>query len=236
MQDFYDEGSMNEDLIELEGQFCETTRRIVIISPFPAAIRYLVMALTIRCYDVIIFHHENDPALATIQSDFVIIDRTKAVAVKSYVSTKGKAVLVLVGDESEMLTGEYESLLWPCPVKVVLEKVDTMVSQLDSTQPASEILKYKDITVDIKRVTVSKMGKSIDLTKTEFELLKLLLTVGGAVLTREEIMRELWGDHYFGGSNSVDVHIKDLRHKLGDDPKNPRYITTVRGIGYRISD
>lgn len=238
MQGFNDIESMSEDVIGVdEGAFCETTKRIVIISPFPAAIRSLVLALTIRCYDVLVFHHEHDPALSAIQSDVLIIDRTKAVAVESKISASRKAVLLLVGSAAEVVQDEHERLVWPSPIQTVLDKIENMAARLDAaTSPGPDLLKYKDVAVDLKRVTVHKSGHKIDLTKTEFGLFKLLLSVGGAVLTRQEIMQELWGDQYFGGSNSVDVHIKSLRQKLDDDPKNPYYITTVRGVGYRIAD
>ncbi|UUZ86595.1 helix-turn-helix domain-containing protein [Paenibacillus sp. P26] len=74
------------------------------------------------------------------------------------------------------------------------------------------------------------------MTKTEFELLRHLLDAAGTVLTRQELMDAVWGEHYFGGSNTVDVHMKSLRHKLGDNPREPQYIATVRGVGYRIVD
>nr|WP_240464281.1 response regulator transcription factor [Paenibacillus apiarius] len=100
----------------------------------------------------------------------------------------------------------------------------------------NEQLRFKDVVVDLKRFIVLKAGTKIDLTRTEFDLLKGLLLRGGGVMTRQEIMEFVWGENYFGGSNSVDVHIKSLRQKLGDAPKNPKYIVTVRGIGYRIAD
>ena len=96
-------------------------------------------------------------------------------------------------------------------------------------------LRMKDIIVDVRRMSVHLAGRRIELTKTEFDLLTTLIRSGGAVLTRQEMMEQVWGENYFGGSNSIDVHIKSLRQKLGDDPRSPRYIVTVRGVGYLLA-
>lgn len=236
MEGYEAKEALSIDAFEVEeGAYCETTKRVVIISPFPSSIRALVLALTIRCYDVLVFHHENDPALNAIQADAWIIDRTRAVSVDPNTFVSSNEILVLVGDAQQAAASEQPSMVWPCPVQSVLARLEEITARTTAVI-SPELLKYKDITVDLKRVTVQQGNQKIDLTKTEFDLLKLLLSAGGAVLSRQDIMKELWGDNYFGGSNSVDVHIKSLRQKLGDDPKNPSYITTVRGVGYRLSD
>jgi two-component system alkaline phosphatase synthesis response regulator PhoP len=223
-----------------EGAYCETTRRVVLISPFPAAVRSLVMALTIRCYDVLVFHHENDPILPALQSDLVIVDRTRSEADESMKPAAfAQNVLLLVHASNDPAGGEGNRFVWPGPIRSALAKIEELTSRNDSSPaPASEgqWLRHKDVVMDLKRITVRKAGSKIELTRTEFDLYKTLLANGGGVLTRQEMMTQLWGDGYFGGSNSVDVHIKSLRHKLGDDPKRPEYIATVRGIGYRIAD
>ena len=94
-------------------------------------------------------------------------------------------------------------------------------------------LELKDLVLDLKRMTVSRGEEKIDLTKTEYVLLKELIRAEGKVLSRDNIMASVWGDEYFGGSNYVDVHVKTLRRKLGDDSRKPSYIATVRGVGYR---
>ncbi|MFC3791817.1 response regulator transcription factor [Paenibacillus sp. GCM10012307] len=241
MQSFNDKELLLDDAGGFEeGAFCETTRRVVIISPFPALIRSLVMALTIRCYDVLVFHHENDPILATIESDLFVIDQSKAVAVEQMkMPSNFRSVLLLVGDEQQVPQSgnDHAALVWPCPIPEALEKIDQLANQNQALPWVdADQLRFKDITMDLKRFSVHKSGVKVELTKTEFNLLKLLLSVGGAALTRNEIMKELWGDDYFGGSNSVDVHIKSLRRKLEDDLKKPKFIITVRGVGYRISD
>ncbi|RXZ80657.1 DNA-binding response regulator [Paenibacillaceae bacterium] len=245
MQQLEDQGSMNDvnrlELNFIEGQYCETTKRIVMISPLPGAVRSLIIALTIRCYDVLVFHHDNDPVLRTIDSDLIIIDRTMQPAFAPQRANVGSSPAVLFltqeGEAAPDEASDEHTLLWPCPLEQAISKIEAMV-QLQNTGPdiQPDVLRFRDVVVDLKRITVRQRGGKVELTKTEFDLLKVLLLNGGGVMTRQQLMTALWGDSYFGGSNSVDVHIKSLRQKLGDDPKSPHYIATVRGVGYRIAD
>ncbi|WP_052703022.1 molybdopterin-guanine dinucleotide biosynthesis protein B [Paenibacillus beijingensis] len=95
---------------------------------------------------------------------------------------------------------------------------------------------YKDLTLDTKRMTVFRGSLPINLTKTEYELLLHFIQSDGAVLTRENMMEDIWGSPFFGNSNVVDVHVKGVRRKLGDSAASPVYIKTVRGVGYRLAD
>lgn len=77
-------------------------------------------------------------------------------------------------------------------------------------------------------------GDELDLTPTEFALLALLVREAGRAVPREEIMRTVWGPDWYGSPRTLDVHISALRRKLGDDPTQPRLITTIRGLGFRF--
>jgi DNA-binding response OmpR family regulator len=74
----------------------------------------------------------------------------------------------------------------------------------------------------------------IDLTSKEFDLLSLLVAEAGKVVTREQIMRQVWDSKWWGSTKTLDMHVSWLRRKLGDDAHSPRFITTVRGVGYRF--
>jgi DNA-binding response OmpR family regulator len=79
------------------------------------------------------------------------------------------------------------------------------------------------------------LGESeIDLTSKEFDLLSLLVSEAGKVVTREQIMRQVWDSKWWGSTKTLDMHVSWLRRKLGDDAHSPRYITTVRGVGFRF--
>ena len=76
--------------------------------------------------------------------------------------------------------------------------------------------------------------RELDLTPKEFDLLALLVAEAGRVVPRQRIMREVWDEHWYGPTRTLDVHVSTLRRKLGDDPAAPRLITTVRGVGFRF--
>jgi DNA-binding response OmpR family regulator len=82
---------------------------------------------------------------------------------------------------------------------------------------------------------VTKGGAGVEITRREFELLRLLMENAGTVLTREQLMEEVWDPNWFGPTKTLDVHVSALRRKLGDDPATPLYIHTVRGVGFRFA-
>jgi two-component system response regulator RegX3 len=90
------------------------------------------------------------------------------------------------------------------------------------------------ITLDPGARTCAKNGEPIDLAAKEFDLLHYLMANAGTVLRREDIMDEVWDPHWFGPTKTLDVHISWLRKKIEDDPAEPAYIVTVRGVGFRF--
>jgi two-component system response regulator RegX3 len=92
-----------------------------------------------------------------------------------------------------------------------------------------------DVRLDPAARTVTKGGEPVTLAAREFDLLAMLMANRGAVVRREAIMDEVWDAHWFGSTKTLDVHIAWLRKKLEDDPSHPRYITTVRGVGFRFA-
>ena len=89
------------------------------------------------------------------------------------------------------------------------------------------------VRMDVERHVVTVNGKLTALPLKEFELLELLLTNAGRVLTRDVLIDRIWGPNYFGDTKTLDVHIKRLRAKVESDPASPTRIVTVRGVGYR---
>jgi two-component system, OmpR family, response regulator RegX3 len=101
----------------------------------------------------------------------------------------------------------------------------------DSRRP----IEIGDIRLDPASRKVTKRDLPVVLTAREFDLLHLLMVHAGVVLRREEIMDEVWDPHWFGPTKTLDVHVAWLRKKLEDDAGNPRYITTLRGVGFRFT-
>ena len=92
-----------------------------------------------------------------------------------------------------------------------------------------------DVRMDLDKRTVTKGDEPVELTLKEFELLRLLLEQAGKLVRRERLINEIWDANWYGSTKTLDVHVSSLRRKLGDDPASPRYIHTVRGIGFRFS-
>jgi two-component system, OmpR family, response regulator RegX3 len=99
----------------------------------------------------------------------------------------------------------------------------------------AENLVIGDISLDPRTWTVHQGDDKLELTRREFELLRLLMENAGTVISREELMEEVWDPNWFGPTKTLDVHVSSLRKKIGDDPNEPRYIHTVRGVGFRFA-
>ncbi|HET8592482.1 MAG TPA: response regulator transcription factor [Solirubrobacterales bacterium] len=93
-----------------------------------------------------------------------------------------------------------------------------------------------DLEIDFERRSTELAGKPVKLTYVEFEILAALAGTPGRVFTREMLLEHVWGDSTYRDPRTVDVHIRHLREKLESDPKNPGYLFTVRGVGYRFRD
>ncbi len=99
-----------------------------------------------------------------------------------------------------------------------------------------EVITKGALTMDLNDYSVKKQGKEIELTAKEFDILKLLLQNPRKVYTKEQIYSLVWNDAYLGDENAVNVHISRLRTKIEDNPREPKYILTVWGIGYKAGD
>lgn len=105
----------------------------------------------------------------------------------------------------------------------------------DRSRPQRDVLRIGDVELDRRTWTARRSGEKLELARREFELLRILLEHAGEVVTRERLMREVWETEWMGATKTLDVHVSTLRRKLGDDPSAPRYIHTVRGVGFRFA-
>lgn len=99
-----------------------------------------------------------------------------------------------------------------------------------------EVLQIKDLRLDKSRREATLAGERLDLTPTEFDLLAALMGAPGRAFSRADLLEAVQGVAFEAYERTIDAHIKNLRHKLELDPANPQYITTVRGVGYRLED
>ncbi len=99
-----------------------------------------------------------------------------------------------------------------------------------------EILTKGELVLNLNAYSVMKNGKKVELTAKEFEILKLLMKNPKKVYTKEQLYSQIWKDAYMGDENAVNVHISRLRNKIEDNPRDPDYVVTVWGIGYKLGD
>jgi DNA-binding response OmpR family regulator len=110
--------------------------------------------------------------------------------------------------------------------------IGRLAAQREPEDPDAHVIRSGEVTVDDTTYTAKVGGRTLDLTFKEFELLKYLAQHPGRVFTRDQLLQEVWGYDYFGGTRTVDVHVRRLRAKLGAD--HEALIGTVRNVGYRF--
>lgn len=118
----------------------------------------------------------------------------------------------------------------PFSMPILIRKIAAVLRRSAKQSDRSQVITYKNLTLDLDGYKVYADGKSIDLTPREFEILRELLTHQGRILTRPNLLQTLWKYEFFGEERIIDTHIKNLRKKLG----TADYIETIRGVGYRI--
>jgi two-component system, OmpR family, response regulator RegX3 len=114
-------------------------------------------------------------------------------------------------------------------VRAVLRRADSPAVE------AGDVLQAGDVRMELDKHVVTRAGEQLELTVKEFDLLRMLLEHAGRLVRREELIREVWDTNWFGSTKTLDVHVSALRKKLGDDPAAPRYLHTVRGVGFRFA-
>lgn len=111
-------------------------------------------------------------------------------------------------------------------------EIATRLRRLGGEPPVSEVILFKDLELNLATYQATIAGYPIDLTFMEYELLRFFATHSTRVWSRQQILSKVWGYDYFGGSRTVDVHVRRLRAKLGEERSS--WITTVRSVGYRF--
>ncbi len=150
-------------------------------------------------------------------------------------------MLTALGDEVDRILGlelgADDYLTKPFSIRELKARIKALLRRVEldqQAQPAPNELVVGDIRVELDSRQVFKKDEPLQLRYKEFELLSLLLSQAGDVVTRAELFDKIWGTDWLGDTRTLDVHIRWLREKIEADPSQPRYIQTVRGVGYRL--
>ena len=151
------------------------------------------------------------------------------------VTAKGEEIDAVVGLE----VGADDYVTKPYRLRELISRMRSLLRRArwtaESESFRGEVIEVGDVAVDPERHEVFVRGAPVELPLKEFDLLELLLTNAGRVLTRDLLIDQVWGSDYVGDTKTLDVHVKRLRSKVEDDPSNPRRIVTIRGLGYKYA-
>jgi two-component system alkaline phosphatase synthesis response regulator PhoP len=147
-------------------------------------------------------------------------------------TAKGEELDKILGLE----LGADDYITKPFSVRELLARVKAVLRRTNSfNEIEEEVYNSQNLKVDFERHEVYVNSEKVDLTLKEFELLQILIKNKGKILKRETLLDKIWGYEYIGETRTVDVHIRYLRKKIEEDDKNPRFIETIRGVGYRFN-
>lgn len=145
-------------------------------------------------------------------------------------TAKGEEIDKIVGLE----LGADDYMTKPFSVRELVARVKAHLRRNSGARQESNVVNFGDVMVNLQTREVRKNDNLVDLTLKEFEILKILIKNKGSIITREVLLDRVWGYEYIGETRTVDVHIRHLRQKIEADDKNPMFIQTIRGVGYKF--
>jgi two-component system response regulator RegX3 len=150
-------------------------------------------------------------------------------------------MLTARGEEADRVVGlelgADDYVVKPFSAREVVSRIRAVLRRTESSPGRQEAgpIEIGELRLDPAKREVTKDGQVLELSRKEFELLQLLMQNAGSVVTREQAFEDVWDTNWFGSTKTLDVHVSGLRRKLGDDSSEPRFLHTVRGVGFRFT-
>ncbi len=165
------------------------------------------------------------------------LDVTKALRARSAVPI---IMLTARSEETDRVVGlelgADDYITKPFSPKELVARIKAVLRRAEATLGGGEVLNAGEVTADLPKMKVTVGSREVDLTATEFELLATLARNPGRIYTRAQLLNGLYGVSVESYERSVDAHIKNIRRKLEPNPRKPRYVLTVYGVGYKFAD
>lgn len=222
--------------------------RILVVDDEPKIRNIVTSYLTKEGFDV--SEAEDGPSAVAkaerFEPDVIILDVMlpgfDGVEALRQIRTKSDVYVIMLTARSEetdkligLSVGADDYITKPFSARELVARVKAVLRRSRPGGDAtSETVTIGDLTLDRATRTVMTAGTAVDLTALEFDLLAALVGAPGRVYSRGQLIEKVWGWDFFGDERIVDVHIRKIRQKLSDNPTDPRYIATVRSVGYRF--
>jgi len=222
---------------------------VLIVEDDPAILRGLSLGLRLERYDVLtatdgeagyMMARERKPDLMILDlmlpkmGGFEICRRLRAEGFPAPI-----LMLTARGEEADRILGldlgADDYVTKPFSVNELMARVRAHLRRAQPAETLPDEVRFDDVVVDFRRFEAFRSGNSVELTRKEFGVLRLLASRAGEVVTRDDLMNHVWGYESFSGTRTVDNHIASLRAKLELDSANPQRLITVHGTGYKLT-
>ena len=222
--------------------------KVLIVEDDPAILRGLADNLRFEKYDVLTatdgeagykLQHTQNPDLIVLD---LMLPRMTGLELCRKLRTEGQQVPILMltarGEEADRVVGldlgADDYVTKPFSVMELLARIRALLRRTNSSKSLPNDLNFGDVEIDFLRYVARRRGKTVEMTRKEFAILRLLGSRTGEVVSRDELLNEVWGVESYPVTRTVDNHIAGLRAKLEADPARPVYIRTVHGVGYQF--
>jgi DNA-binding response OmpR family regulator len=222
--------------------------KVLIVEDEPPMLDSLSFNLEREGYEVILAKdgeealsqfRRHKPALVLLD---VMLPKLSGLEVCRLVRAESAVPIMLLtarGEELDKVAGldlgADDYVVKPFGMRELLARVRALLRRTSPGGSAEDCaLEVGEVFIDVSRHEVRIAGKAVELSPKEFDLLHALVSRPGRVLNREALLNAVWGDDFYGDPHTVEVHVRWLRLKIEPDPANPRYVQTVRGVGYKF--